>query len=138
MESSFSRLYKLFSNRVVYLISLIVCGGLAFVLFKIDSNIHFTSISSFNDVLSIIKSNTLEFLLSLVVALLLISLVVFILPITIKKFAKIYIIIPMLLLIGNVIGYFLDYGLHVFLINITIFVLSIIFVGLSVLVSMAR
>lgn len=138
MESSLSRIYKFFSNWIVYILSLLICGGLGYTLFNINQNIELTKITKFHDLYDIMIANPLEFFLALGSTLLLVILISVVIPITFKKFGKIYIIIPIFLIIGNIIGYYYGFGLHVFLINIAILILAVIIIAISILISLPK
>ncbi|WP_202707946.1 hypothetical protein [Sporosalibacterium faouarense] len=136
MDTPISRLFNLFSNWIVYVLSLLACGGLGYIIYNINTHIGILDISSWNTFLKLVKSSPQEVFLVLGSAILMLALLILLIPITLKKFGKIHIIVPALLIIGNIIGYYLGFGVIVFLINISILVLAVIIVALSIAISL--
>lgn len=136
MSSSFSKLHKFFSNWIVHFFSLIICGGLIYYIFIINKTIEFHNVRGINDLINISITSPGKFFAVLGATLLLFFLAFFIVPITYKRFFKVYIIIPIILMCITFIGYYIGYGLQVFLINIVILIISIIIISVSILLSL--
>lgn len=136
MDTSLSRLFKIFSNWIVYIISLLICTGLGYIIYSINNHIQFININSWNALLSIIKSSPLDFFLALGAAILFLILAFFVIPVTFKRFFKVHIVVPALLIAGNIIGYHYELGLQVFLVNVIILIITVIIIALSIAISL--
>ncbi len=136
MDSTISKFFKFFSNWFIYLLGLFISGGLGYYLFKVNQVIQVQNVSSFSDLHNIAVANPDKFFPALGALLLFLFLAFFVVPITFKRFFKVHIVVPLLLVAGSVIGYYLGYGLYVFISNIVILILTVIIVTFTVLVSL--
>lgn len=136
MDSTISKFFKFFSNWFVYLLGLTVSGGLGYYLYTVNQVIQIQNVSSFSDLHNIAIANPDKFFPALVALLVFLFLAFFVVPITFKRFFKVHIVVPLLLIAGSVIGYYLGFGLYVFISNIVILVLTVIIVTFTVLVSL--
>lgn len=135
MDSTISKLFKLFSNWFIYLLGLSVLNWLMYYLFKINQVIEVQNIRSLNDLNNIAITSPESFFPALGATLILLCLAFFVIPITFQKFFKVHIVVPLLLIAVNILGYYYGQGLYVFIANIAILVLTVLIITFTVLVT---